>query len=256
MARGPAHRALAAFDIEKSDDPGRTDDIQRATRSALRAILRDAVDGASIGWSRCRWLDRGAGGVLVAPGQTESRVVDPLVGHLAAGLRRYNLRSSALARIRLRMAAHAGPVHEDLDELTGAAMVHVVQLLDAPLLGEHLALTSAELAMLVSDPLYDQIVKHDTGLLDPAAFRPVVIRVTETSTVAWLLASAETAAPTSLDGPPGVPGQLPATLAADRPGAPLSAVDAVPGISAIGPVSTDAPADHDQCGWDEQADSG
>jgi hypothetical protein len=211
MAPGPVHRALAAFDIEKSGDPGKIDDIQRATRSALRSILREAVDGASIGWSRCRWLDRGDGGVLVAPGESQSRVVDPLAGHLAAALRRYNRRSSELARIRLRTAVHAGPVLADSDGVTGAAMVHLARLLDAAPLRNHLALTSADLAMLVSDSLYDQIVRHDYGLMDPAAFRPVDVLVKETSTRGWLLASG------------GEARDLPATRSGDDPlgGAPF-----------------------------------
>ena len=42
-----AHVALAAFDMARSGDPAKTSDIQLATMSALRSILREAVNGAS-----------------------------------------------------------------------------------------------------------------------------------------------------------------------------------------------------------------
>jgi len=187
MAGAPVHVALAAFDIAKSGDPAKTNDIQQAAISAVRFIVRDAVDCASIGWPQCRWLDRGDGGVLVAPAKSESRVVDPLVFHLAAGLRRYNRRTSDLAHIRLRMAAHSGPVHLSHYGVTGVPMVQLARLLDAPPLRLQLDATSADLAVLVSDSLYDRIVRHDYGLIDPAAFCPVGVEVKETSTRAWLL---------------------------------------------------------------------
>jgi len=187
MAGAPVHVALAAFDIAKSGDPAKTNDIQQAAISAVRFIVRDAVDCASIGWPQCRWLDRGDGGVLVAPAKSESRVVDPLVFHLAAGLRRYNRRTSDLAHIRLRMAAHSGPVHLSHYGVTGVPMVQLARLLDAPPLRLQLDATSADLAVLVSDSLYDRIVRHDYGLIDPAAFCPVGVEVKETSARAWLL---------------------------------------------------------------------
>jgi hypothetical protein len=200
MAPGQAHRALVAVDVEKPGDLSKIDDIRPTAGSALESLLREAVDGAAIGWSRCRWLTRRSGGVLIAPGDVESRVVDPLVGHLAAGLRRHNQRGGTPARLRLRMAAHAGTVHEDPDGVTGAAMIHLARLLTAPPLRKHLALTSADLAMLVSDSLHDQIVRHHYSLLDPAAFHPVDVRGAASSSPAWLLASAENPVPVEIDG--------------------------------------------------------
>jgi hypothetical protein len=244
MRPAPAHRALAAFDIERSGEPDKIDDIQRATRLALAGILREAVDGASIGWSCCTWLDRGDGGVLVAPGETESRVVDPLIGHLVAGLRRYNRRSSAVARLRLRMAAHSGPLHADHDGVTGTAMVHLARLLDARALRAALAAISADLAVLVSDSLYDRVVRHDYGLMDPAAFHPVDVRVKETCTRAWLLVSGEYAARPS-DERPVAPaprsGNRPPVGTFDRPAEPPGgthvSIGAVHGVAVVGRVT-------------------
>jgi hypothetical protein len=223
MAAGPVHRALAAFDIEKSGDPGRIDDVPPAIRSALLSVLREAVDGAAIGWSHCRWLDRGAGGVLVAPGEVAPRVVDPLVGHLAAGLRRHN-RGSTQAHLRLRMAVHAGPVLDAADGVSGAPMVHLNRLLHAPLLRADPALTSAELAMLISDSLYDQLVRQNHGLLDPAAFRPVAIGRTEASTTAWLLAAGQHPATTPRSASRPTEKPRPALAATDGSGGPYQVV--------------------------------
>jgi len=255
MAGAPVHAALAAFDIAKSGDPAKTNDIQQAAISAVRFIVRDAVDCASIGWPQCKWLDRGDGGVLVAPAKSESRVVDPLVFHLAAGLRRYNRRSSDLARIRLRMAAHSGPVHLSHHGVTGVPMVQLARLLNAPPLRLQLDATSADLAVLVSDSLYDRIVRHDYGLIDPAAFCPVGVEVKETSARAWLLVcrpaleSSQPAEPSEPAEPsgssePSSRDHSPrgsAERSAAGPGGPPAgthvSIGAVHGTTVVGPVS-------------------
>jgi class 3 adenylate cyclase len=190
MSHGPAHVALAAFDVENSGDPSKTDDILRATRSALLETLRDAADRAAISWSRCVWRDQGDGGTLIAPADYEFRIVDPFTGHLAAGLRRHNRRSSPPARIRLRMAVHSGPVSYDQTGVSGTPLVHLARLLDSLPLRAQLAASPGDLALIVSDPLYNNIVRHDYGLLDPAAFHQVPVRVKETTTYAWILAVA------------------------------------------------------------------
>jgi hypothetical protein len=248
-----AHVALAAFDIAESGDPAKTNDIQLATTVGLQSILRAAVNGASIGWRRCCWLDRGDGGVLVAPGDAEHRVVDPLVQHIAAELRRYNRRSSDLARIRLRMAAHSGLVLASGDRITGMPMVHLARLLDAPPLRRQLEAGSADLAVLVSDPLYDRIVRPDHGLLDPASFRPVDVEVKETSARAWLLLPGPVlSGPDAQPRPSGEP--LPA-----RPGHAAVAAAGSLHVSigtlhgtVVGPLAVDTFAGRDLRPWAER----
>lgn len=250
MPLGPAHAALAAFDIEKSSDPAKTDDILRAMRPALLGVLREAINGAAISWSRCTWLDQGDGGTLVAPGEDEFRIVDPLAGHLAAALRRYNRRSSPLTRIRLRMAAHSGPLYRDAGGLSGAPLVHLARLLDAEPLRTQLATAPADLAVLVSDSLYGGIVRHDYGLLDPAVFHEVEVRVKETNTRAWLLGPpgrpAAPAAPAAgrtspqADGPAPQPAPQPAGPPAADHGMQVS-IGAVHGVAMVGPMTVNGP---------------
>jgi class 3 adenylate cyclase len=249
-----AHVALAAFDMAESGDPAKTNDIQLATMEGLRSILCAAVDGASIGWRRCCWLDRGDGGVLVAPGDAEHCVVDPLVHHLAAELRRYNRRCSDLARIRLRMAAHSGLVLASGDGIIGMPLVHLARLLDAPPLRRQLETGSADLAVLVSDPLYDRIVRPDHGLIDPASFRPVDVEVKETSARAWLL----------LPGPllPGPDAQPPRPFGEPLPARPGHAAVAAAGNlyvsigtlhgTVVGPLAVDTFAGRDLRPWAER----
>jgi hypothetical protein len=252
------HVALAAFDMAKSGDPAKTNDIHLATMAGLRSVLREAVNGASIGWRRCSWLDRGDGGVLVAPGDAEHRVVDPLVQHIAAGLRRYNRRSSDLARIRLRMAAHSGLVLASGEGIAGVPMVHLARLLDAQPLRLQLEAGSADLAVLVSDPLYDRIVRPDHGLIDPASFRPVDVEVKETSTRAWLLLPGPVLP--GLDAEPAPPSGEPplawAGRAADAAGTPAGgphvSIGTVHG-TVVGPLTgVDTFAGRDLRQWPER----
>jgi hypothetical protein len=50
----------------------------------------------------------------------------------------------------------------------------------------HLTQAETDLVLVVSDVIYQGIVKHRYGVIDPARFQPVWISVKETSSRAWL----------------------------------------------------------------------
>ncbi len=50
--------------------------------------------------------------------------------------------------------------------------MHVFRLLEAPALKQEFAASSALLAVVVSDYLYENVIRHGHGLIDPAAYRP------------------------------------------------------------------------------------
>jgi hypothetical protein len=97
----------------------------------------------------------------------------------ASRLKRYNRQAGAPGRIQLRAALHVGPVAPDANGLRGHALIHAARMLDAPALKEALAAAGADLAFIASGHVYDTVIQHATGLVDPAAFRRIRVNVKE-----------------------------------------------------------------------------
>jgi hypothetical protein len=113
------------------------------------------------------------------------RVVDRLPHRLTAMLRRHNRTREAGARMRLRMAVHAGEVHYDRNGIVGESVNFTCRLLDAAELKAALAASAEDLAYIVSDPFHSGTVRHDLGL-PPESFRRIHVSVKETDTHGWL----------------------------------------------------------------------
>jgi RNA polymerase sigma factor (sigma-70 family) len=110
-------------------------------------------------------------------------------------LREHNTAHSVGARLRLRMALHAGEVTHDEHGATSTALNLAFRLLDAAPLKHALADSPASLALITSDWFYDEVVRDSTG--DAGSYRPVQVTAKETTTTAWIrLPEAENAGPT------------------------------------------------------------
>lgn len=171
----------------------RTDDDRLRIREIMYGLLKDAFDGSQVPWTRCHHEDRGDGALIVIPpSMPTASAIDPLIAGLAADLRRHNHRSSDAFRIQLRVALHVGPVTADREGMTGEAIIYTARLLDAPVLKEQLARTRADLGFIASSFVYDSVIKHGPGLVDPATFRQVQCQVKEADITAWVhLSNAE-----------------------------------------------------------------
>jgi hypothetical protein len=123
-------------------------------------------------------------------------------------VRRHNAVSVATAQIRLRLAMHAGVVQFDGEGLIGTAVNHAARLLDAEQLKEMQRHTGADVVQIASQRMYDDVIRHGLGLVDPGEYQPVLVRVKETATPAWVR----------------VPGAW--TAQAARPPAPVTVIDA------------------------------
>ena len=93
-----------------------------------------------------------------------------------------------MAQIRLRLAAHIGECHHDRYGLAGAAINQLFRMLDAPALRDAVRIADSELALLISDYLYDSVIRGRASMVDPAVFRPVSVQVKQFRGRAWLLA--------------------------------------------------------------------
>jgi hypothetical protein len=178
--------AMFAVDMAEFTRPDRDDDHRMFMREELYRILERAFDGSGIPWTDCFPEDRGDGVlVVVSPGIGATAMIDPLPERLYSLIRRHNHVSSAAARIQLRAAAHLGPVHHDGHGYVGTDVDFLFRMLDAGPLRRALAGAEADLALIVSDYVYRNIVSRHPSLVSPAAFRRVRFQVKHTRARAW-----------------------------------------------------------------------
>jgi hypothetical protein len=181
------HCVIFAVDVAGFTDAKRDDEVQLAIREALYAVLVEAFDGTRLYWEDCLHEDRGDGVLVIIPAKMPSAtVVDPLLDHIRAGLRRHNRMASDAARISLRVAVHIGEVYRDRHGLAGTAVNQLCRLLDAPVLRRALADTGADVALIVSGYFFDSVIRHGPGAIDPATFRPADVAVKQTRMRGWI----------------------------------------------------------------------
>src|SRR6266542_4279494 len=173
----PLYHHLLAADIKGSGRPDRNDQIRVVLRDTLYRVVGEALRHAAVGDADYTLLDRGDGLLVVfRPNVPIRPLIDPLVPRLVAGLASYNASVPERARMRLRVAMHSGYIVQDANGYSGQALIHMFRLLDSRLLRSRLAASSAPLVLIVSEAVYDAVVRqHDDGV-DPAAYE--LVRVT------------------------------------------------------------------------------
>lgn len=181
--RSARYCAMLAIDITAF---GRRDDrLQRCMREALYRIVDNACQIAGIPTAICHCEDRGDGILLIAPPCVPAEtLLDTLTNHLRAGLRQHNKVTRAEAMLRLRMAIHAGHVAFDPNGAYGTAVTRMFRMLEAPQVKSVAA--NAELAVVTSDHLYDEVIRHAPGLIDPTVYQPITITLKETQVQGWV----------------------------------------------------------------------
>lgn len=167
------HRSVLVIDVEKFGDPARINVDQLVVRDGMYRALEGALADAGISPSSWATEDRGDGAlVLISPEVPKSWLVTRLPIRLAAALGNHNADCSAEARMRLRMALHAGEIHPDAHGITGRAVNRTFRLVEAPALKSALARSAGVLALIVSDWFYDEVVRHEPAA-GPGCYRQV-----------------------------------------------------------------------------------
>ncbi len=181
----PHRRLCLAADVEQYSR------LDTRTQSAVQSELVRMLDEAAAltGLDRAAWARQPQGDLefAVLPDSTpEDAVLGPFVHHLAVRLRDRNARPAA-QRIRLRMAVDTGVVADAALGHAGPAPVAVARYVNAPQLKAVLAtLTAADLAVIVSDRLYQDVVRSGRRDLDPAQYARVHVRVKEFGGYGWI----------------------------------------------------------------------
>src|SRR6266516_4518606 len=178
------HSAIIIVDVEGFGNRERTHHDQGAVRAGIYQALNQAFTRSQECWDDCEYEDRGDGVlILVPPKVPKIRLVTDVPRELAAALHRHNQAHSRQAQIRLRLALHAGEIHRDEHGLIGSALIDAARLVDAPVLKRALARSSGVLAVIASQWMFDEVIRHAP---DARAYREVRVSVKELTATAWI----------------------------------------------------------------------
>jgi hypothetical protein len=181
------HTTLAAVDIAGFGHHDRDDEAQMYVRNAMYRYLTEVFATLQLPWSDCYREDRGDGVLIITPPAVSGEcLMDPFLHHLHVALRRHNRLASQAARLRLRLAVHTGQIHRDHNGTGGHDLVHLFRLLDAPKFKKTLNASGADLALIVSDQLYQAAIQRGSGLINPHAYRRRRISHKETRARGWI----------------------------------------------------------------------
>lgn len=167
------HRSIMAMDIEGYSTRGNP--AQSSLRAALYDLAQASTDDVGLDWSQFGVQDAGDSILLFIPSTVPPvRLVGTLVRALDDRLAERSRRTSAEYAMRLRVALHYGLVQRDRHGWSGDAVNLTTRLLDAQPLREVLsAATRARLVFIVSDDIYQDVIRHEYRSIDTAAYCPV-----------------------------------------------------------------------------------
>jgi CRP-like cAMP-binding protein len=180
--------SILITDITRFSSPARTDADREYVLGAMYDLMGEAFTASGLDLGRLYQEDRGDGALVVVPPATPTdRVVDPMLAHLAAALRRHNRRAADATRLQLRAALHVGPVQRGPKGVSGISIITTRRMVDAPAVKRRVAETGADLAFVTSDFVFDSVIKPAPGLVDPGRYARVRVRLKEASLPAWLM---------------------------------------------------------------------
>ena len=180
------HRTILVVDVEGFGDRRRTNLHQVAVREGIYGSLRGALAKSGVCWGDCYHEDRGDGVlVLIPPNIPKSLLVMQLPRAMAAALCEHNEACTREAQIRLRVAVHAGEIQHDDHGVAGTSINLTFRLLAAEALKVALAGSPGVLALIASNWLYEEVIRHAPAS-HPATYRRVRVAVKETEDTAWI----------------------------------------------------------------------
>lgn len=183
---GPLHRSILVLDVVGF---GRWDNgTQLVVRDVLNTAVRAAFRGTGVRWSALAVEDRGDGGIILVPA-TVSKVdlLDPVIPNLVDSIRRHNETVDPALRIRLRVSVHAGEVHQDATGWVGTDLNVACRLVSSAAVRRYLLQRpAADLLVVVSDVIYQGVVRHGYRRIVPASYVPLYVLAKELSVRAWV----------------------------------------------------------------------
>ncbi|PSL45975.1 hypothetical protein B0I31_1266 [Saccharothrix carnea] len=173
----PTTRLCLAADVENYRR-FRNPEAARA-QERFRELLTRARELAGVDESAVRVENAGDGQFAVLPaGLDETAVIPGLVAGLRTALRYANADLNDHARLRIRVALHRGTIGAVPSGWVGTAAIAVHRMLDSAPLRQALATAPrADLAVIVPDSLYRDVIAHGYGDLTPESFHPTTVEL-------------------------------------------------------------------------------
>lgn len=179
--------AMLGVDIAEFTRADRDDEIQLHLRTCLYGLLREALGRSGMSWDQGQHEDRGDGAVMIfSPDQAAQPIVDAFPDRLRCLIRRHNRFSCEPVRMQLRVAVHVGPVYRDEHGFAGDDVTYLCRMLDAQPLRRALTDSGAELAFIISDYVYEKLVRRRQSLADQRSFQRVRTQVKRTLVHGWI----------------------------------------------------------------------
>lgn len=207
--------ALVVTDIENWG--GRPGAVQARMQVALRRILERTMAVAGIENAGIRSTSRGDGLIIALPAEVAKELItDRFVKALNRELRTYNDECLPAEVMRLRVALHAGDVHDGGTEWAGEAVVAACRLVDSDVLRRVLAAAdTAVLALIVSAYWYDAVL--GAGWADPTGYDRVQPGLKDYAGDAWIRVPGKSHPPGLLPSDTATAPPLPASVASAGP---------------------------------------
>lgn len=181
------HCNLLAVDVVGFGRPHTNLQVQIYLRDRLYELVADAFGRSGVEFGRCYSEDRGDGFVsAISPEIPTDRLIHPFAEYLRSGLRLHNSVSNELGALRLRVALHSGEAWTDAHGLVGDSVILLFRLLDSPSFKQVVHHGHAYLALITSDIVYDQTIRHAPGLIDPDDYSRLDIEHKGLSGRAWV----------------------------------------------------------------------
>ncbi|WP_157620791.1 effector-associated domain 2-containing protein [Saccharothrix sp. NRRL B-16348] len=186
MGSAAVHRSFVVVDVESYGDPDRSSPQRTAVREGMYQVLMTAFAECDLPWDDKSVDDAGDSLLVLLPADvTKAVLVERLPERVVSALRRHNEIHAHGARLRMRMAVHAGEVHFDDRGRTGEEMIFAYRILDAPAAKESLKSSTATLVLVVSDLFYRSVVRHDAAAR-PGDYTAAQAKVKEVDARVWV----------------------------------------------------------------------
>jgi cold shock CspA family protein len=208
MPKLPTRYSIIAVDIESFS--AHAQPVQARLRAEMNEVVKSAVRNTSFRWEAFRIQERGDGILMLIPPAVSPvrlagvfiRGLDQLLAGKSAGL-------SAAQSMRLRVALHRGWGSFDEQAWSGEAVILACRLVDAQPLREALtAATRAHLGFIVSDDVYQYLIRRGFHTIDTAAYLPVRLHARQLLDVkGWITVPGYAAPPGIEPARPGDPAE-------------------------------------------------
>ncbi|GAB3884611.1 hypothetical protein ACFQ1S_18350 [Kibdelosporangium lantanae] len=170
----PRHRTIFAVDIEASTS--RTNPGRARFREQMYELLENVLLDSGIDKRHRDHLDRGDGAVyLVRPVDDlpKTRLLDSVIPRMIQRLTELQAEQPENS-FRMRVAIHAGEVHNDHLGWYGEDLDITFRLLNSPRVKKILKQSNAPLVLVVSEEIYVKVIRHGYDGIDQRTFNQTV----------------------------------------------------------------------------------